>query len=255
MFESENPEEKVFGVAYEIDQETWNSQVMAHLDDHKNISPSIKSVFIVLSDSSCSMLVLPTCLHSLQSVCCRVTEILGVFLSCTEMWRTHLALPIFLVLCGQIWSRCSRPRWVSITGRSPPLPYQIFGLTVLEMWINLSDLNDGWDLNEFSTNQSAKHLQWAATLKQTSIEETRKASTRHIIISKKFSAFLPNKAIVFFPMSSVFWYQLITQLICWKQKIYPISWALKKAISLVRRAMTERRLLKALDQSTLSNRC
>ena len=35
MFESENPEEKVFGVAYEIDQETWNSQVMAHLDDRE----------------------------------------------------------------------------------------------------------------------------------------------------------------------------------------------------------------------------
>ena len=35
LFESENPEEKVFGVAYEIDQETWNSQVMAHLDDRE----------------------------------------------------------------------------------------------------------------------------------------------------------------------------------------------------------------------------
>ena len=45
---------------------------------------------------------------------------LGDFCAAPEMRRTHLVHPIFLVLCGQIWSRCSfKPRWVSITGRSP----------------------------------------------------------------------------------------------------------------------------------------
>ena len=32
LIKSDNPEEKVWGVAYEIDQETWNNKVMAHLD-------------------------------------------------------------------------------------------------------------------------------------------------------------------------------------------------------------------------------
>ena len=141
------------------------------------------------------------CIRSKVYVAVRVTEVLGVFLCCTRNAEATPGHPIFLVLCGQIWSRCSKARWVSITGRSPPLPYQISGLTVLEMWIDLSDLNDGWDLNEFSTNQSAKHLQWAGRLKQTSIEQTRVASTRHILIStsisKRLSSFLPNTTIDF----------------------------------------------------------
>ena len=70
---------------------------------------------------------------------------------------------------GHTWS--TRYFWfhVAKSGQGGPSPYQISGLTVLELWINLSDLNDGENLNEFWTNQSAKHLQWVGGKAEASI--------------------------------------------------------------------------------------
>ena len=149
------------------------------------------------------MLMLPPSLHSLQSVCCRVTEILGVFL-CTRNAEDTPGPPN---ISGSMWPNLVKVLLTQVSvhyrQQPPPLPYQISGLTVLELWINLSDLNDGWNLNELGRNQSGKHLQWAGRLKQTSIEQPRVANICHNLkmfkhnTTNKLSAFPLNKTIDF----------------------------------------------------------